>query len=87
MALKINPTSILKRGILKRDSSLSSFHDVEPPVSDESREKRSVRLNVTGNQAVDHKFNNEFPPLNEMVRKCIAFVPPLRWSGSHLMAA
>ncbi len=57
----------VKRGILKRDSSLGCF-DIEPPVSDESREKRSVRLNVTANQATDLIWSNEFPPRNEMVR-------------------
>jgi hypothetical protein len=63
-----NPACIVKRGILKRDSSLSSFDNIEPPISDESREKRSVRLNETDNQAVDSKRSYEFPSLDEMVR-------------------
>ncbi len=68
MALQnTNLTSSFKRGILKRDSSLGCLYNIEAPASDESGEKRSVRLNVTEHQAIDPICSNEFPSPNELV--------------------
>ncbi len=77
------PTLSLKRGILKRDGTSGSFESTEPPVSDESRKKLSVRLNVADNEAIDPICNDEFPSVDEMVHKQITHGSGVRVNVLH----